>query len=159
MADVDAARFRQLLGRFATGVTVVTASDPEGNPVGMTANTLTSVSLEPPLISVCIDHSADMYQTLQQTRKFTVNVLAAEQEAISRRFAEKGRNRFNGIGFRPSEHSGVVLNGVLAVLECERIAAYEAGDHTIYIARVVGGATFEGEPLLYYRGGYAGLSP
>jgi flavin reductase (DIM6/NTAB) family NADH-FMN oxidoreductase RutF len=158
-AEVDAARFRQLLGRFATGVAVVTASDPDGSPVGMTANTLTSVSLEPPLISICIDHTADMHQTLQQTGKFTVNVLAADQEAISRRFAEKGRNRFTGIGFEPSEHGGVVLNGVLALLECERVAEYEAGDHTIYLARVVGGSTFEGEPLLYYRGGYAGLSP
>lgn len=154
---VDPASFRQLLGRFTTGVTVVTASGADGKPVGMTANTLTSVSLVPPLVSVSVDHAADMHQTLQHTEKFTVNVLAAEQEALSRRFADKGSNRFDGLGFQPSEHGGVVLDGVIAFIECERISHVAAGDHTIYIARVVGGQVFEGEPLLYYRGGYAGL--
>lgn len=159
MAEVEPARFRQLLGRFTTGVTVVTASGPDGKPVGMTANTLTSVSLHPPLISVCIDHAADMHQTMQHTAAFTINILAADQEAISRRFAEQGRNRFDGLGFEPSRHGGVVLAGVIGYLECERVSQLPAGDHTIHVARVVGGEVFEGEPLLYYRGGYAGLKP
>ncbi|MEP7324709.1 MAG: flavin reductase family protein [Gemmatimonadota bacterium] len=157
MSGVEPARFRQLLGHFATGVTVVTATGPDGKPVGMTANTLTSISLQPPLISVCIDHAADMFQIMEQTGAFTVNILAADQEAISRRFAEQSSNRFDGLGFEPSPHGGVVLKGAIAYLECEPVSRVPAGDHTIYVARVVGGETFEGEPLLYYRGGYAGL--
>ena len=159
MAEVDPARFRQLLGRFATGVTVVTAKGPDGNPVGMTANTLTSVSLLPPLISVCIDHAADMHQTMQRTAAFTVNILAANQEALSRRFAEQGRNRFDGLRVEPNRQGGVVLDGVIAYLECEGVSQVPSGDHTIYIARVIGGEIFEGEPLLYYRSGYTGLRP
>ena len=158
MSDVDPARFRQLLGRFATGVAVITADDSGGKPVGMTANTLVSVSLNPPLISVCIDHTADMHRTMGETPQFTVNILASNQEAISRRFAEQGTRRFEGIGFSRSDRGGIILDGVLAYLECERVAEHPAGDHSIYVGRVVGGSTSEGEPLLYYRGGYAGMA-
>jgi flavin reductase (DIM6/NTAB) family NADH-FMN oxidoreductase RutF len=158
MNDVDPARFRQLLGRFATGVSVITAVDAEENPVGMTANTLTSVSLAPPLISVCVDHAADMHRTLGQTSRFAVNILGSDQEAISRRFAEQGTRRFEGIGFSRTESGAIVLDGILAHIECERVAEYPAGDHSIYIGRVIGGNTSEGEPLLYYRGGYAGMA-
>jgi flavin reductase (DIM6/NTAB) family NADH-FMN oxidoreductase RutF len=87
-----------------------------------------------------------------------VNILAADQEAISRRFAEQGTRRFEGIGFSRSDRGGIILNGVLAHIECERISEVPTGDHSIYIGRVVGGATREGEPLLYYRGGYAGMA-
>lgn len=157
MTDVDPARFRQLLGRFATGVAVITATDAEGNPAGMTANTLASVSLDPPLVSVCVDHAADMHRTLTQAQGFTLNILAANQEALSRRFAEQGTRRFDGVGFHRTERGAIVLDGVLAHIECERFADFPAGDHSIHIGRVVGGITAEGEPLLYYRGGYAGL--
>ena len=158
MSDVDPARFRQLLGRFATGVSVVTADDAEGNPVGMTANSLVSVSLNPPLVSLCIDHTADMHRTLGQATRFTVNILAANQEAISRRFAEQGTRRFEGIGFSRSDRGGIILDGVLAHLDCEQVSEFPAGDHSIFLGRVVGGGTSDGEPLLYYRGGYAGLA-
>lgn len=158
MSDIDPARFRQLLGRFATGVAVITADDSNGNPAGMTANSLASVSLNPPLISLCIDHTADMHGTLGQATRFTVNILASNQEAISRRFAEQGTRRFEGIGFSRSDRGGIVLDGVLAHIECERMAEYPTGDHSIYVGRVVGGSTSEGEPLLYYRGGYAGMA-
>lgn len=158
MSELDSARFRQLLGRFATGVTVITANDRDGKPVGMTANTLVSVSLNPPLISVCIDHTADMHGTLSQEARFTINILASDQEAVSRRFAEQGTRRFEGIGFSRSDRGGIILDGVLAHVECERVSQYPTGDHSIYIGRVVGGGTREGEPLLYYRGGYAGMA-
>jgi flavin reductase (DIM6/NTAB) family NADH-FMN oxidoreductase RutF len=158
MDAVDPARFRQLLGRFATGVAIITANDGEGNPAGMTANTVVSVSLTPPLLAVCIDHTADMHATLQRAAQFTVNVLASHQEALSRRFAELGTGRFEGIGFSRSERGGIILDGVLAHIECERVAIHPAGDHSIYIGRVVGGDTREGEPLLYFRGGYAGMA-
>jgi flavin reductase (DIM6/NTAB) family NADH-FMN oxidoreductase RutF len=99
-----------------------------------------------------------MYRTLGQATRFSVNILAAEQEALSRRFAEQDSRRFDGIGFSRSELGGIVLDGVLAHLECERIAEHVAGDHSIYLGRVVGGSTSEGDPLLYYRGGYAGMA-
>lgn len=158
MTVVDPARFRQLLGRFATGVTVVTADNAQGDPAGMTANTLVSVSLEPPLISICIEHTADMHRTLQQAKGFAVNILAASQEALSRRFAELEGGRFEGVGFRRSDRGSIILDGVLAHIECELVAQFEAGDHTIFLGRVVGGATEDGEPLLYYRGGYTSLA-
>jgi len=158
MRDLEPARFRQLLGHFVTGVTIVTTVDESGSPVGMTANTLTSVSLDPPLISVCVDRAAEMHRSLEQSRKFAVNILSSSQEALSRRFAEQGTRRFEGVGFQRTESGAVILDGILAHLECERVESFPAGDHTVFLGRVVSGGTWEGEPLVYYRGGYTGLS-
>lgn len=158
MPDVDSAKFRQLMGRFATGVVVITAVDPQGNPAGMTANSLASVSLKPPLLSVSVDHVADMHRTLGTVERFVINILAADQEELSRRFAAEPWNRFDGIGFQRTPAGLVILDGVLAHIECEKFAAHAAGDHTIYLGRVVGGASWDREPLLYYRGGYANLA-
>ena len=155
--DLDPANFRQLLGRFATGVTVLTTREADGRAVGMTANSLASVSLRPPLLSVCIEHEATIHGALAAAPAFAVNILAATQEAISRRFAGLQAGRFDGIGYRLSERGLVLLDGAHAHIECERHAVVEAGDHTIIIGRVVGGATGDGRPLLYYRGGYSVL--
>ena len=154
-SEIDGPTFRQLLGRFATGVAVLTARDPDGTPHGMTANSLTSVSLEPPLILVCIDHDATMHALLSGGAAFAVNVLEAHQETLSRRFAGDHEDRFDGIGYRLSPRGLVLLDGALAHLECVAWARHEAGDHTIVIGRVVDGAARDGRPLLYYRGGYA----
>lgn len=153
--DIDAAQFRQLLGRFTTGVTVLTTRDGAGRAVGMTANSLASVSLRPPLLAASIGHEATIYDPLMAAEEFVVNVLADGQETVSRRFAGKHADRFDGIGYRLSEHGLVLLDGAHAHIECRRHALVEAGDHTVLIGRVVGGATGEGRPLLYYRGGYA----
>lgn len=154
MPDVSAAQFRELCGQFATGVSVVTALGPEGTPAGMTANSFTSVSLNPPLISVNIDVSADMHATLAQTDAFVVNILRQGQEALSRRFAEPHDQRFEGIA-HSADHRGVpVLGGTLAMLACVVEARIPAGDHTIVIGRVVGGQAGQGRPLLYHRGEY-----
>ena len=158
MTEVDPSRFRQLLGRYATGVAVVTANTSDGTPTGMTVNSLTSVSLVPPLVSICVDTAADMHRVLHETDRFVLNLLGADQEMISRRFAGQHHNRFEGIGYRINDHGLVVLDGVIAYIECERHAIFEAGDHTIFVARVTGGQTAAGRPLLYYRGGYTGLS-
>jgi len=158
MSEVDPSQFRQLLGRYATGVAVVTANAGDGTPAGMTVNSLTSVSLVPPLVSICVDTTADMHRVLHQTDRFILNLLAADQETISRRFAGQDENRFEGIGYRLSEHGLIVLDGVIAHIECERHATFEAGDHTIFVARVTDGTTASGQPLLYYRGGYTALS-
>ena len=155
---VDQAHFRQLLGRFATGVTVITARDADGRPHGMTANSLSSVSLEPPLILLSIDHEASMHGLLVTTTAFAVNILSASQEAVSRRFAQEREERFDGVGYQESPRGLILLDGALAHLECERVATHEAGDHTILIGLVVAGNANEGRPLCYFRGGYASLA-
>lgn len=154
---MDPSQFRQLLGRFATGVVVLTVTTPTGHPLGMTANSLSSVSLRPPLISVCVDREAEMHDAILAARDFVVNILSSPQEALARRFADQHEDRFDGIGYRLSPEGLVVLDGALAHIECIRHAEYPAGDHTIIVGRVAGGATADGRPLLYYRGGYAAL--
>jgi flavin reductase (DIM6/NTAB) family NADH-FMN oxidoreductase RutF len=154
---VDPSHFRQLLGHFATGVTILTVTTPAGRPLGMTANTLVSVSLRPPLISVCVDRTADIHDAILQADEFAVNLLSSPQETLARRFADQHEDRFDGVGYSLSPEGLLLLDGALAYIECERQAEYPAGDHTIVVARVIGGATAEGRPLLYYRGGYAAL--
>ena len=155
--EIDSSQFRQLLGRFATGVTILTTRTAEGQPLGMTATSLSSVSLRPPLISVCVDREAELHEVILKAPEFVVNVLASPQEVLARRFSDKYDDRFDGIGYQLSPEGLILLDGVLAHVICERDATYSAGDHTIVLGRVVGGATGEGRPLLYYRGGYAAL--
>lgn len=155
--EIDPSQFRQLLGRFATGVTILTVATPEGRPLGMTANSVASVSLHPPLLSVCVDREAEMHDAILGTKEFVVNVLASPQEALARRFADEHEDRFEGIGYHLSPDGLILLDGALAHIECERHSQHPTGDHTIVIGRVVGGTTGDGRPLLYYRGGYAGL--
>lgn len=155
---VAPAEFRQLMGRFTTGVCVLTAHAADGELQGMTANSLSSVSLVPPLVLLSIDHRARMHPTLTTCRHFAVNILGAGQEAISRRFAAEHEDRFDGVGYHTSPRGLVLLEGALAHLEIEREACHEAGDHTIVVGRVVAGAAHEGRPLCYFRGGYAALA-
>jgi flavin reductase (DIM6/NTAB) family NADH-FMN oxidoreductase RutF len=155
--EIDAADFRQLLGRFATGVTVITLRGSDDRPLGMTASSLASVSLRPPLVSVCIDHSADLHDIIVAAPEFVVNILESGQETLSRRFADQCDDRFDGIGYHRTPEGLVLLDGALAYIECERYDQYPGGDHTIILGRVLGGSTRTGRPLLYYRGGYAAL--
>jgi 4-hydroxyphenylacetate 3-hydroxylase, reductase component len=155
--------FRQLLGRFATGVSIISLREPAGRPVGMTASSLASVSLQPPLVSVCVDVSAEMHRVLSVADYYVLNILSADQEALSRRFAAvPNTERFRGIPFRETEGGLVRLEGVLAYIECERFADFPLGDHTLFVGRVVGGAAGPeagkaGGPLLYYMGEYGAL--
>jgi flavin reductase (DIM6/NTAB) family NADH-FMN oxidoreductase RutF len=157
MRGVEPPQFRQLLGRFATGVTVVTARGPGGGPVGMTASSIASVSLDPPLLLVCVDRAHDMHAALEAGKHFVLNVLAADQEALSRRFAGDEENRFDGVGYKENRHGVPVLDGALAAIECVKENAVPGGDHTVFFGLVTGGAVTDRRPLLYYRGGYAGL--
>ncbi len=157
MHGVDPAQFRQLLGRFATGVTVLTTRDAAGHPIGMTASSVASVSLEPPLVLVSVSQAHDMHAALKTARRFVLNVLAADQEAIARRFAAEHPDRFDGIGYQESKHGIPVLDGVLASIECEKQAVTPGGDHTVFFGLVTGGAVTDRSPLLYYRGGYTSL--
>jgi flavin reductase (DIM6/NTAB) family NADH-FMN oxidoreductase RutF len=160
MHGVEPPLFRQLLGRFATGVTVLTTRAPGeggGEPIGMTASSVASVSLDPPLVLVSVDRRHDMHAALEHASHFVLNVLAADQEALSRRFAADESNRFSGVGFHPNKQGIAVLDGVVAHIECEKQAVIPAGDHTVFVGLVLGGAVTDRRPLLYYRGGYAGL--
>jgi flavin reductase (DIM6/NTAB) family NADH-FMN oxidoreductase RutF len=156
-AEVDGAQFRQLLGRFATGVAVLTISAPDGRLLGMTANSLAAVSLYPPLLSVCIDHEAEMHGAILQVPQFAINVLSSSQETLARRFADEHEDRFDGVGYQLSPDGLVLLGGALAHIECQRYAEFPGGDHTIVVGRVTGGSASKGRPLLFYRGGYAAL--
>jgi flavin reductase (DIM6/NTAB) family NADH-FMN oxidoreductase RutF len=130
---------------------------PDGRPVGLTVNSLTSVSLRPPLISICVDREREMHDTILGAGRFVLNVLRSPQEALARRFSERHEDRFEGIGYQLSPDGLILLDGTLAHIECERYARYPGGDHTIVIGKVTGGAVKDGRPLLFYRGGYAGL--
>lgn len=156
--DIGPSEFRQLLGRFATGVTVLTALDGARRMHGMTASSLSSVSLEPPLVLVSVEKIAEMHPVLLAADRFVVNILAEGQEALSRRFARKEGEKFDGVGFALTPDGIPVLDGCLAHLECERAAIHDAGDHTIVIGRVTGGTVRDGRPLAYFRGGYTALA-
>jgi flavin reductase (DIM6/NTAB) family NADH-FMN oxidoreductase RutF len=155
--SVDPDEFRSVLGRFASGVAVLTARDAGGLDHGMTVSALCSVSLVPPLVLVCIDRSADMHNLLRNATHFGVSILEEGQEALSRRFAELPSNRFDGVGYSRGETGVILLDDALAHLECKRIDRHDAGDHTIYIGEVERAEAIPGRPLLYYRGGYTQL--
>jgi len=153
--SVSQSAFRAVLGRFATGVTIVTARDRRGRDIGMTVSAFASVSLDPPLVLICVDHAASIYQQLSKATHFIANILSEGQEAIARRFAEQIANRFEGIGYDRGQTGIAVLLDVLGYIECEVVARHEAGDHDIIVGAVKVAVANEGKPLLYYRGGYA----
>jgi flavin reductase (DIM6/NTAB) family NADH-FMN oxidoreductase RutF len=156
--SVDPDTFRSVLGRFATGVTIVTTRDAHGRDHGMTVSAFCSLSLTPPLILVCVDHAASVYSVLADAPYFAVNILASEQEALSRRFSVSGDpNRFEGVGFTRGRTGAALLDDVLGFLECRRASAHEGGDHTIFVGEVEAAFARSLTPLLYYRGGYAQL--
>lgn len=155
--SIDPDTFRAVLGRFASGVTVLTTRDADGRDHGMTVSAFCSVSLEPPLILACIDHGTDMHGVLPPATHFGISILEETQEALSRRFAELPNNRFDGIGYTRGESGVVLLDDALAHLECRQVARHGAGDHTIYVGEVERATNGQGRPLLYYRGGYAQL--
>jgi flavin reductase (DIM6/NTAB) family NADH-FMN oxidoreductase RutF len=155
---IDSDTFRSVLGRFASGVTIVTTRDESGADHGMTVSAFCSVSLDPPLVLVCIDHSASTDRLLKAHGRFGINVLSSNQEAYSRRFAaEPDTGRFDGIAYGRGDSGVVLLDEALAHLECKVIEHHDAGDHTIFIAEVERAEPRDGRPLLYYRGGYAQL--
>ncbi len=160
---IPSLEFRRALGHFATGVTVVTVEREAGHVHGMTANSFTSVSLDPPLISVCVDEKARILPMLKEKRRFGVNVLKRDQQGISEYFAKPEQPHAAmerlGISFHWNEEKIPLLENVLCQLSCRFSAAHVAGDHTIVIGEVHSVKFFEGEPLLFYRGQYHAISP
>ncbi len=155
--SVDPDMFRAALGRFASGVTVVTARDAKGNDHGMTVSAFCSVSLDPPLVLACIGHEASMHEPMMRGDRFGVSILAAGQEALARRFADQRSDRFDGVGYRRGQLGVALIDDALAHLECTVVDRRDAGDHTIVIGRVEAAEADQGRPLAYYRGGYTQL--
>ncbi len=154
---IDQDLFRAVLGRFASGITVITTRDAAGVPHGMTVSAFSSLSLDPPLVLACVAANATMRPVLDGTDAFGVNILCDAQEAISRRFAGPVDDRFGGIGYSEGRLGAPILDDVLAWLQCRVVARHPAGDHVILVGEVADAGAREGRPLLYYRGGYATL--
>ncbi len=153
-AGVDEARFRQVLGHFATGVTVITGADDSG-PLGLSVNSFTSVSLDPPLVAICVSRRSTTWPRIRVTGRFTANILGADQEVVARRFATVTEDRFEGVGWHPSPAGSPVVEGALAWIDVTVEAEHDAGDHIMVIGRVTGlDVAREGPPLVFYRGGY-----
>jgi flavin reductase (DIM6/NTAB) family NADH-FMN oxidoreductase RutF len=155
---LNPAEFRRAMGCFATGVTIVTV-DLDGEVHGMTANAFASVSLDPMLVLVCVDHTTRTHAHLHAKKRFGINVLCQEQRAISEYYARPERTHEHaeqeaGARFERTRHGTPMLEGSLAYLECRLHSAEVAGDHTIFIAEVEDVVVREGEPLLFFRGKY-----
>jgi len=145
------------MGLFATGVTVVTTRDRDGAPYGLTANALTSLSLDPPLLLVCIDRKAETYPHFFASKLFAVNILAHDQEELSRRFATSGGDKFGGLNFRAGRLGSPLLAGTLGHIECRIVETLEGGDHVIHVGEVVDAEYRDGQPLVFFQGRYRRL--
>ena len=162
---IDPLDFRRVMGTFATGVTVITMPTRDGGAWGMTANSVTSLSLDPILVLVCIDKSTRTHQFMLESDVWAVNILSADQEAISRTFALKDfqeqERMMVGTPWRPGLTGAPIIEGCLSYLDCRTYATYEGGDHTIFLGEVQEAVVDETktEPLLFYRGRYARLAP
>jgi len=150
--------FRRACGRFATGVTIATVLDAQGTPHGLTVSSFTSVSLEPPLILICLGHAVTIIDAFRAATHFAINVLSAAQQDLSDRFARKGEDRFNGLPWTAGDTGVPLLPGVLAAIECSVEHRVTSGDHDILIGRMVRAEVADGDPLLYFASRYRTLS-
>jgi len=163
LTSISPTIFRRVMGSFPTGITVLTVERQPGQVHGMTANSFTSVSLEPLLILVCIDHNARLLSYLKEQRRFGVNILNETQQLLSEHFAkpqlDPAEEARLGIHFRWTESGIPLLQEGLAHLGCNLVAEHVAGDHTIFVAEVESLELNEGQPLLYLRGKYRSIKP
>ena len=159
-APVASEEFRRACGRFATGVTIASVLDSQGAPHGLTVSSFTSVSLNPPLILICLGHRVSAIHHFRTATHFGINVLAEDQRALSERFARKGQGRFDGLAWQPGVNGVPLLPGVLAAIECAVHRIVPMGDHDILVGEMVHMQVNDGEPLLHFRGSYReGHSP
>lgn len=150
----DGAHFRTVLGHFCSGITIITGVDG-GEPIGLTCQSFTSLSLDPPLVAFCPGKASSSWPRIEPSGAFCVNVLSEDQEELCRVFATKGRDKFRGVGWRPGDTGSPILRESLAWIDCRLETIHEAGDHLIVVGRVVElAAGHSGKPLLFYRGGY-----
>jgi 3-hydroxy-9,10-secoandrosta-1,3,5(10)-triene-9,17-dione monooxygenase reductase component len=154
---IDPQDLRRVMGHFATGVTIITTTDQDGKPNGLTANAFLSLSLDPPLVLISVDKNATCYACFQLQNGFTVNFLSEDQEEVSRRFATKGIDKFAGLGWRVGNNGAAIIDGALAHVECKISQCYEGGDHTIVIGEILEARATGDRPLLFYKGKYQRL--
>jgi flavin reductase ActVB len=155
---VSPAEFRRALSQFASGVTVVTTRSSEGRPMGLTVSSFCSVSLEPPLVLVCIDNRSEARGGFDTSKVFGVSVLGEGQEDWSRRFASGGPEKFSGVSLLEAASGVVLVPGAVAHLECRVAASFPGGDHTIYLGEVMSSMVASGRPLLYHASGYRAVA-
>jgi len=153
-AFVDPSTFCAVVGHSPCGVSVVTARDGEGRNHGITVSSYASLSLDPPLMLICIDTRSRIHPVLSVARSFAVSILSAEQESLARQFSSRADDRFAGIRCSPGKSGDLLIADALAFLECRLVNAVRAGDHTIFIGAVSAAEAREGSPLLRYRGAY-----
>ena len=152
---IDISSLRSTLGAYPTGVAVVTTSPRTDRPAGMTINSFCSVSLEPPLVAWCVDRAAASFEVFSRCRGFILSILDAGQEAVARRFATRGADKFAGIGI--GHHCGPVIPGACAWLRCEVVRQISLGDHVMIVGRVQRFQDRGGEPLVFARGKFNAL--
>jgi len=155
-AGIDEAHFKEVLGHFVTGVTVVTAIE-DGQPVGFTCQSFTALSIDPPLVALAPAKSSTSWPKIAKAGAFCVNILSEHQEALCRVFAVSGGDKFVGVGWHPGPGGVPVLEGALAWVACELGTIHDAGDHELVTGRVQELGVSEGRPLLFYRAGFASL--
>jgi len=154
MTGLDQARFREVLGHFDTGVTIVTANE-EGVPVGFSCQSFSALSLDPPMVLLAPAKSSTSWPRIAQAGAFCVNILAEDQEAVCRNFAISGGDKFVGVPWTPGPATGApIITGSLATIECTLGAIYEGGDHELVTGHVVATEVGTGTPLLFYRSGF-----
>jgi flavin reductase ActVB len=159
-STLDQTDFRNALARFASGVTVVMTRNGEGSFVGFTASAFSSLSLDPPLILVCLQKDADCYQAFMEAESFTVSILSAGQSDIAQRFATKAIDKLQGTGVAPASISGLPrIEGASAWLECRTYSRVDGGDHTILIGEVIAAGATGAEPLLHFNRTFGRFDP
>jgi flavin reductase (DIM6/NTAB) family NADH-FMN oxidoreductase RutF len=155
----DSAHYRQVLGHFSTGVTVITSLDGT-EPVGMAVGSFASLSLEPPLVLFCAAHSSSTWPRIKESGRFCVNILGEDQEDVCRTLATKGPDKFAGLGWKHSALGSPIIDGVLAFIDCEITDVVVEGDHDVVIGHVRAlDVLHEGGPLVFFRSGYGRFTP
>ena len=157
---IEAAAFRQVLGNYPTGVTVITAMDTEGKPCGLVVGTFTSVSLDPPLVGFLPDKRSSSWPAVEQAGHFCVNVLAADQVELCRKVSVSGPDKFAGVEYKLSQHNLPILAGAMVSIECKLESVTEAGDHWFVLGRVLGLEAHrdDANPMLFFRGKYGSFA-
>ncbi|MET8572809.1 flavin reductase family protein [Streptomyces sp. NPDC004783] len=153
---IDMDHFRDVLGRFASGVTVVAAADEDGTPAGLACQSFASLSLDPPLVLVCVGRTSSSWPKVEAAGRFGISVLAEDQQAVCAALGRRGGDKFAGVSWSLSRNGAVRIDGALAHIDCAVREVVEAGDHYVVIARVLELAAREdGNPLLYFRSDFA----
>jgi flavin reductase (DIM6/NTAB) family NADH-FMN oxidoreductase RutF len=154
---VTSEEFRRACGGFATGVTIASVLDGNGAPHGLTVNSFTSVSLDPPLILICLGHAVTCIDAFRESRHFGINVLTETQRELSDRFARKGEDRFDGLEWYRGSSGVPLLPGALTAMECRVHQRIASGDHDIFVGELISLHSGQGDPLIYFSGQYRGL--